>query len=135
MSLIGVLSEYNEGNKFFFVTLAKFNGHEINLIKVSLEYGIETHGNLIVKSSEELHDTNYEQTQEEMKNTINAPYQGRFAVFAVTAVFAFVSALCGLRIPAAAVNGITLSDDTLSRGDTFTVSVTVPVAQTNADSA
>ena len=70
-----------------------------------------------------------------MKNTINAPYQGRFAVFAVTAVFAFVSALCGLRIPAAAVNGITLSDDTLSRGDTFTVSVTVPAAQTNADSA
>ena len=72
LSLIGVLSEYNEGNKFFFVTLAKFNGHEINLIKVSLEYGIETHGNLIVKSSEELHDTNYEQTQEEMKKIKDA---------------------------------------------------------------
>ena len=72
LSLIGVLSEYNEGNKFFFVTLAKFNGHEINLIKVSLEYGIETHGNLIVRDTEELQDTNYEQTEEELKKIKNA---------------------------------------------------------------
>ena len=72
LSLIGVISDYKEGNKYFYVTLSKFNGHEIQLIKIILEYGIETHGNLIVKSSEELHDTNYEQTQEEMKKIKDA---------------------------------------------------------------
>ena len=66
-SLVGVESDFKEGNKYFYVTLAKFNGHEIHLMKVTLEYGTETHGNLVVKSNEELQDTNYEQTEDEMK--------------------------------------------------------------------
>lgn len=70
-----------------------------------------------------------------MKTTIKAPYRIRFTVLAVTALFAFLGAVCGLCVSAAAVNGITVSDGKLSRGDSFTVSVTVPAAPTNADAA
>ncbi|MBQ3842612.1 MAG: hypothetical protein II820_07965 [Ruminiclostridium sp.] len=74
-----------------------------------------------------------------MKNTITASYHSKLgktvALFAAFAVSALVFAGLAIRVKAYGINGISVSDDSLSRGDRFTVSVTVPAARTNADSA
>lgn len=56
-------------------------------------------------------------------------------IAAFTALLAVITAFFCIRASAAAVNGISVSDSELERGDRFTVTVTVPAAAENADSA
>ena len=74
-----------------------------------------------------------------MKNTIAASYHRipikAAALFTAFAVFALFFAVFGVHAYADDTNGISVSDSSLSPGDSFTVYVTIPAARANADSA